>query len=106
MQRINLSQQEKDVLRHLTLSDKQPRNLSPIVYEYTLATLQEKGLIHFIADYGEITNIQLTLKGKAYLEQNPKLTNPIDWYHIISITMLCLTALSSTLALFVACTHT
>lgn len=104
MERIKLTKEEKAVLLHVKQSgEKQPKGLSPAVFHYSLSSLQEKGLVKFIANYEEILAADITIKGAAYLEQNPKLSNPIDWIKIITLIMTIITALATTLALFIAC---
>ena len=41
------------------------------MFHYSLATLQEKGLVKFLANYDEILSAELTVKGVVYMEQNP-----------------------------------
>ena len=106
MERISLSRTEKAVLRHVCANGGvQPMNITPNMFLYTLSTLQEKGLVQFRSDYDEVTGAKLTIKGRAYLEQNPKLTNPIDWKSIITIIATTTTAIATTIALFVACSR-
>ena len=40
------------------------------MFHYSLATLQEKGLVKFLANYEEILSAELTVN-IAYMEQNP-----------------------------------
>ena len=40
------------------------------MFHYSLATLQEKGLVKFLANYEEILSAELTVKGVAYMDQN------------------------------------
>lgn len=104
MERIKLTKSEKQVLLHVVKHGaEQPRNITPIIFHFTLSTLKEKGLIDFIASQSEVVDTKLTIKGKAYLEQNPKLYNPIDWKSTITLIMTIITAIATTLALFVAC---
>ncbi len=105
MERIHLTKQEKVVLRHAQNSEKPPRDISPTMYEYCLSTLQEKGLVRFKADYGEIVSVKITTKGRTYMEQNPRLKNPVDWKWIITTVIVSITAIATTFALFVACTR-
>ena len=104
MKRIRLTKDEKYVLLHVRdHGEEQPPKISPVVFLYSLATLQEKGLVMFRDNYGEAIAANLPIKGEAYLEQNPKLRNPIDWLEIIKLVFLGLTAAASIVALFVAC---
>ena len=104
MERIYLTKDEKRVLRHVKEhGKKQPRNITPTVYSYCLITLQEKGLVVFQVNYDEILYAALTIKGKAYFEQNPSLCNPIDWKWIINTSILAIGAMAAVLGLFIAC---
>ncbi len=69
--------------------------------QYYLAarSLQRKGLVDAMFDYGEVTAIKLSYEGKAYITTNPTLANPINWTFIISI----FTLITSIVALFVGC---
>ena len=103
MERIHLTKKEKAVLRHVKEhGEKQPRNITPTIYSYCLSTLQEKGMVVFRANYEEVIYAGLTVKGKAYLEQNPKLKNPINWNIVTAIATVA-TATATILALFVCC---
>ncbi len=73
------------------------------MFHLCLSTLQEKGLVMFRNNYNEVIIAKLSIKGEAYLEQNPKLRNPIDWLEIIKLVFLGLTSAASIVALFVAC---
>lgn len=104
MKRIRLTKDEKHVLLHVRdHGEEQPPTISPAVFRFCLSTLQEKGLLFFRNNYNEVIIAKLTIKGEAYLEQNPKLRNPVDWLEIIKLVFLGLTAVASIVALFVAC---
>ena len=104
MERIKLTKSEKQVLLHVVKHGaEQPRNITPSMFQYCLSTLREKGLIDFIKSYSKVIDARLTNKGEAYLEQNPKLHNPIDWKGIITLIMTIIIAIATTSALFVAC---
>ncbi len=106
MERIHLTKAEKQVFRHIQGNgEKQPRNITPVMFHYCLSTLQEKGLVEFRANYDEVLAAGLTVKGTAYMEQNPQLKNPVDWKGIATLIMVSITAIATTLALFVACKH-
>ncbi len=103
---IYLTKTEKQVLLHVRDNGKkQPRNISPVMFHYSFSTLKEKGLVGFKTDYDEVISAKLTVKGAAYMEQNPKLKNSIDWKGIITLVMTAITAIATTLALFVACNN-
>lgn len=101
MERIKLTKEEKEVLLHIEkYGKKQPRNITLVMFHYCLSTLEEKGLVDFKANYDKVLEAGLTVKGAVYLEQNPKLKNPIDWKWIILTILTSITAISTLLALF------
>ena len=86
MERIKLTKTEKQVLLHVKrYGEQQPKAVTPVMFHYCLSTLQEKGLVDFRANYDEILLARLTIKGSAYIEQNPKLKNPVNWRIIITM---------------------
>ncbi|MBR4963604.1 MAG: hypothetical protein IKY54_06880 [Muribaculaceae bacterium] len=98
MERIKLSKEEKLVFLHVAeYGNKQPRKITLVMFHYCLSTLQEKGLIEFRANYDEVLEAELTIKGNVYLEQNPKLKNPVDWKWIILTILSSITAISTLL---------
>ena len=106
MERIHLTKEEKKVFLHVNeKGEKQPRDITIVMFHYCLSTLKEKGLVDFKANYDEVIKAGLTVKGAAYMEQNPKLRNPFDWMGVITLVMSVITAIATTLALFVACTR-
>lgn len=80
-----------------------PRNITTNQYHHALSTLQEKGLIIFKSNYDQIEDAKTTIKGRAYIDSNPKLKNPIDWKWIITTILMAITAIATTFALFIAC---
>lgn len=104
MERIYLSNFEKLVFLHVQENGgKVPRNITLVMFHYCLSTLREKGLVEFKVNYDEVIRAGLTVKGAAYLEQNPKLRNPVDWKWLVTTILVAITAVATTLALFVAC---
>jgi hypothetical protein len=105
MERINLTKEEKETLLSVKMQGyKQPRHLSPILFQFALSTLREKGLVEFkTTTKGDAYFAELTLKGKAYIEYNPMLKNPIPWKDIVLIVLSAITAVSTFIALFVGC---
>ena len=80
MERIRLTRDEKHVFLHVNEHrEKRPMNITPVMFIYCLSTLKEKGLVDIKSDYDDVVGARLTIKGRAYIEQNPKLINPIDW---------------------------
>ena len=79
--RIKLTKQEKLILKRLQqgVADK-PENVSDAMYRWSLVNLSGHGFLLIAFSSGsEVVSYELTLKGKAYLESNPKLRNPINW---------------------------
>ncbi len=105
MERIKLTKEEKETLLSVKMQGhKQPRNLSPILFQFALSTLREKGLVEFkTTTKGDAYFAELTLKGKTYIEHNPMLKNPIPWKDIVLIVLSAITAVSTFVALFVGC---
>ena len=105
MERIRLTKEEKVTLLSVKEQGaRQPRNLSPMIFQYSLSTLREKGLLRFRADNkDEAYFAELTLKGKAYIDSNPSLKNPIPWKDVALIVLSAITAVSTFIALFVSC---
>lgn len=105
MERIRLTKEEKVTLLSVAIRGHiKPDSLTNLVFQYSLSTLQEKGLLRFRADNkDEAYYAELTLKGKAYIESNPSLKNPIPWKDIVLIVLSAITAISTFVALFVSC---
>ena len=102
--RIYLDRVEKLLLININNGDfSMPRNITTNQYHHALSTLQEKGLIQFKSNYDQIEDAKTTIKGRAYIDSNPKLKNPIDWKWIITTILMAITAIATTLALFIAC---
>lgn len=77
MERIHLTKREKQALRDIN-DDRGIQNIPICV----LHTLQEKGLVSYIANHNEVVDAKLTMYGRYYIEQNPKLKNPTLWGYI------------------------
>ena len=100
MERIRLTRDEKSVFLHVNKhGEKNPMNITPVMFIYCLSTLKEKGLVEFKSNYDEVFGARLTIKGRAYIEQNPKLTNPIDWKWLSVMIVTSTTLLISTMNL-------
>lgn len=92
------------ILRHIAKGErKAPGNITPNMYLYHLATLQEKGLVAFQEDFDDAHSSRLTTKGIVYMESNPKLRNPVGWKGIITMIAMVVTALAASFALFISC---
>lgn len=100
MERIRLTRDEKAVFLHVhEHGEKKPMRITPVMFIYCLSTLKEKGLVDFKSNYDEVLGARLTIKGRAYIEQNPKLTNTIDWKWVSVIIVTSTTLLISTMNL-------
>ena len=88
MERIHLTKKEKAVLRHVAEKGGEgPWDLPMLQVKCALYRLEQKGLIYYILNFDEAVDARLTLKGRAYMELNPKLKNPINWMLIINIVL-------------------
>lgn len=78
--RIKLTKQEKQIMKRLQqgVADK-PENMSDAMYRWSVTNLSNHLLISVLYFENSIPKWEFTLKGKAYLESNPRLRNPINW---------------------------
>ena len=94
--RIKLTKQEKLIMKRLQqgIADK-PDDMSGTMFQWSVTNLSRHGLISviFLYDSYKIFEWKLTLKGKAYLESNPKLYNPINWDKWFAISCIISSAL-------------
>ena len=94
--RIELTKQEKQIMKRLQqgITDK-PDDMSGTMFQWSVTNLSRHGLISviFLYDSYKIFEWKLTLKGKAYLESNPKLYNPINWDKWFAISCIISSAL-------------
>ena len=85
MERIHLTKKEKIVLRHVAEKGGEgPWELPMLQVRCALYLLREKRLIYYILNFDEAVDARLTLCGRYYIEQNPKLKNPTLWGYIAS----------------------
>lgn len=107
MERIKLTKAEKRVLINIALqSDYLPHGYSQELYSACVALLEKKGLVRASWEEGHnIVDVHITDYAISYIEQNPKLSNPVDWKWIVTIIITSLTAVASVIALFVACNN-
>lgn len=102
MERIRLSNREKQVLRTLAVSDFD--RLSDFDRP-AVCRLHDMGLVQASFEEGRTpVGAALTTQGKEYLRDNPRLHNPINWT-IVSVVVGLLTLAVSVAALFIACLH-
>ena len=86
MERIRLTKREKRVLKTLHRQD------FTALSEFDTASvrsLSTHGLVHAAyIEGGGIEDAKLTNMGKAYMQLNPKLRNPVNWPAVLSIAAL------------------
>ena len=103
MERIRLSKSEKSILRELRRgNDNVPNGMDNYSYFDAVTSLTEKRLVKSRTNHEEVIDVKLTAKGYSYMVTNPHLLNPIDWSKVAAIAAI-ITAVATTLALFVAC---
>ena len=93
--RIELTKQEKLIMKRLQqgITDK-PDDMSGTMFQWSVTNLSKHGLISVIfSSGGVIVSYELTFKGEAYLESNPKLYNPINWDKWFAISCIISSAL-------------
>lgn len=104
MKRIRLTRAEKAALRNIALEcDYFPDGMSEACFSACVSELERVGLVHAAWASGHVAvAVELTDFGKAYLQDNPHLTNPIDWAKVSAIAAV-IAAVIAFIALFVAC---
>ena len=105
MERIKLSKKEKALLRNIASGvSYPPDNMSIEVISCTASFLERRGLIVVVWASGhEFVSARLTKYGIAYLQENPKLNNPINWYQIITTIIQVGILIATTAAIFTGC---
>ena len=99
--KIYLTKDEKTIIRHIKEYGKEtPKNFSQVMFHYILSSLRDKGLVVYKSNYDDIYSVKFTIKGAALLESNPELHNPIDWVKWISLGAVTITAIATSLSLF------
>lgn len=104
MERIKLSKSEKTVLRFVANSiECCPADYPRHVYNGAARLLCEKGLVKVaFVEGGDVEDARLTPYGRRYLAEYPDLRNPVEWSVIATIASI-IAAITSIIALFVAC---
>lgn len=96
MERIYLTKQEKAILRQ-ELSGI-PHNLKDYEIFDAIKKLEEKGFVDAIYVEGEeVEDYRLLAKAKTYIQNNPKLKNPVNWAKVsayISMLVAIMTLIS------------
>lgn len=93
--RIKLTKQEKQIMKRLQqgVSDK-PEDMSYAMFSWSVTHLSRHGFLWVsYSSGGVIVSCELTFKGEAYLESNPKLYNPINWDKWFAISCIISSAL-------------
>lgn len=93
--RIKLTKQEKQIMKRLQqgIADK-PEGMSDATFSWSVTSLSRHGFLWVAySSGGVIVSYELTLKGKAYLESNPKLYNPINLDKWFALSCLLSSAL-------------
>lgn len=104
MKEIKLNKAEKKTLRQLSLGfDYEPDGLSHAAWLSALRSLKSQGLAYVaFIEGGDAEACEISDEGKALLERNPHLWNPIDWGMVGAIGTV-LAVIVAVLALLVAC---
>lgn len=103
MDRIRLSRQEKKILRELKRGRSSvPDGMDNYTFFDAVVSLRDKRLVKGVTEYEtDVHQLSLTAKGYAYLRDNPRLFNPINW------TMIAIGAVVAAIAgiagLFISC---
>lgn len=106
MERISLSSNAKAVMFALRAHNigTCPETMIQSKFNKGARELQSHGLAFCHEEEGgNVEVVHLTDYGKSYLEDNPRLRNPVDWKWIITTTLTAIAAIGSILALFIAC---
>lgn len=103
MEKIKLSKQEKIVLRTIASGEKNTPLLNDGQFFIAVVQLKAKSLVDAAINYDKIESIRLSYYGKAYMQANPSLSNPIDWWRVCQTAATIITAIATTIALFIAC---
>lgn len=80
---IKLNRTEKQLMICLRNEIDYRKILPPREFEAAVYSLEDKGLVNPVKDKGGIRAVFLTDKGRAYLVENPKLKNPVDYRWLI-----------------------
>lgn len=106
MERKRLSNEARNVMFALRTHniDTCPKTMLQSAFNNGARELQLMGLaVCHQEESGNVEVVCLTDYGKLYLESNPRLRNPIDWKWIITTIIATITAIGTTLMLFIAC---
>lgn len=102
MERIKLTKSEKMALRAIAEGRADDELLRDC--PWSIDALCRKGLAFAQWSEGHIpVEVRLTFKGRAYLESNPRLRNPVDWSVIFfwSISFACVVSVTNLILVLV-----
>lgn len=104
MERIKLSKSEKTVLRFVANGVAGwPADFPRAVYNYAVRSLCDKKFLRgCFVEGGDVEDACLTSYGRRYLAVYPDLRSPVEWSVIATIASI-IAAITSFIALFVAC---
>lgn len=104
MYRIRLSRQEKKILRELKRGRSSvPDGMDNYTFFDAVVSLRDKRLVKAVTEYEtNVHQLCLTAKGYAYLRDNPRLFNPINWTMIAAIGAI-VAAIAGVAGLFISC---
>ncbi|MDR1091170.1 MAG: hypothetical protein LBL79_08860 [Prevotella sp.] len=103
-QRVHLTKEEKAVFRGIIQKgNERPAGITDACFFLCVISLRQKGLIEAIINYNKIVDVKASYIGVAYYCENPTLRNPVDWYKIVTTIALILTAIATSIALFIGC---
>lgn len=105
MDRVKLSRDAKAVFRLLHSKIYTcPKSIPQQRFNLGALELHRKGLAHIHQeDGGDVLIARLSEEGKTYILSNPNLLNPIDWKWVIPTILTAITAITTLLLLFIAC---
>jgi hypothetical protein len=104
MKGVYLTKDEKTVFRDIILKgNERPAGVTDACFFLCVASLRQKGLVEAQINYNEITDVKASYIGVAYYSENPVLSNPVDWYKVITAIAVILTAIATSVALFIGC---
>lgn len=102
--KIYLTRKEKEVLRLVQFHEDCPDTYPSHIFSACVDTLERKGLVKAMWASGhELYAVRLSELGESYLALNPRLTNPINWGIVGTISSIIATIIA-VMSLFISCT--
>ncbi len=103
---INLSKNEKVVLRLVASGEDCPDTFPINIFVGCIRSLERKGLVKgAYVEGGGVEAARLTPEGRCLLSENPNLSNGINWKSVIDTTLWAIGAIGG-LAGFIALLRT